>query len=93
MDHTFQVSEEQYAKLTAYAVEQKETPETLFQAWVSEIICQETERSRLREQANQKEQKEQEEGSLDLLQIAGMFSIGEPGWADRYDEIFGGGLP
>jgi hypothetical protein len=91
MDHTFQVSEEQYAKLTAYAVEQKETPETLFQAWVSEVIRQEAERSRLREQANQKEQ--EEEGSLDLLQIAGMFSIGEPGWADRHDEIFGGGLP
>ena len=93
MSHTFQVSEEQYAKLTAYALEQKKTPETLFQAWVSEVICQEAERSRLREQANQKEQGEYEEGPLDLLQIAGIFSIGEPGWADRHDEIFGGGLP
>ncbi len=28
-----------------------------------------------------------EEGSESpLLQVAGMFSIGEPGWADRHDE-------
>jgi hypothetical protein len=93
MDHTFQVSEEQYAKLTAYAVEQKETPEMLFQAWVNEVIRQEAQRSRLREQANQQEQEEHEEGPLDLLKIAGMFSIGEPGWADQHDEIFGGDLP
>lgn len=92
MSHTFQVSEEQYAKLMAYAAEQRETPETLFQAWVSEVIRQEAERSRLREQTNQKEQEAHEEGPLNLLQIAGMFSIGEPGWADRHDEIFGGGL-
>jgi hypothetical protein len=32
---------------------------------------------------------EQEDEPLDLLQIAGMFSIGESGWADRHDEIFG----
>ncbi len=31
----------------------------------------------------------QEEEPLDLLQIAGMFSIREPSWADRHDEIFG----
>jgi len=93
MYHTFQVSEEQYAKLTAYALEQKETPEALFQGWVSEVLRQEAQRSRLREQANQKEQEEQEEGPLDLLQIAGIFAIGEPGWIDRHDEIFGGGLP
>ena len=33
---------------------------------------------------------EQEGGLLDLLQIAGKFSIGEPGWIDRHDELFGG---
>jgi hypothetical protein len=63
-------------------VEQKETPEMLFQAWVNEVIRQEAQRSQLREQANQEEQEEYEEGPLDLLQIAGIFSLGEPGWAD-----------
>ncbi len=37
MSHVFQLSDKQYAKLAAYAAQHKQTPETLFQAWLSEI--------------------------------------------------------
>ena len=73
MSHLFQLSDEQYAKLAAYAAQHKQTPETLFQAWLSEVT--------------------QEEDILNspLFQIAGMFAIGEPGWADRHDEYLAEG--
>lgn len=73
MSHLFQLSDEQYAKLAAYAAQHKQTPETLFQAWLSEVT--------------------QEEDILNspLSQIAGMFAIGEPGWADRHDEYLAEG--
>ncbi len=38
MSHTFEVSEEQYADIAAYAKSIHETPESLFQAWVQELI-------------------------------------------------------
>ena len=38
MSHTFQVSEEQYADLAAYAEAINETPELVFQAWVQGIV-------------------------------------------------------
>ncbi len=71
MGHAFQTSDEQYAKLAAYAAERGQTPETLFQEWVS-MITRDTE----------------EEALLNspLFQVAGMFAIGEQGWADRHDE-------
>ena len=89
MSHTFHVSDEQYAEIFSYAQSHDETPETLFQAWVSEVVRQEAQRSRAKAQMDQKEKEADEEGPLDLLQIAGIFSVGEPGWADRHDEVFG----
>src|SRR5579872_5839637 len=81
MSHLFQLSDEQYAKLTAYAAQHKQTPETLFQAWLSEITRNIEESALL----SYTEQVEQEEDILNspLFQIAGMFAIGEPGWADK----------
>ena len=38
MSHTFEVSEEQYADIAAYAKSIHETPESLFQAWVQGMI-------------------------------------------------------
>src|SRR5260370_7616382 len=43
MGHAFQTSDEQYAKLAAYAAERGQTPETLFQEWVS-MITRDTEK-------------------------------------------------
>jgi hypothetical protein len=37
MSHVFQISDEQYAKLAAYAAQHRQTPETLFQAWIGEM--------------------------------------------------------
>ena len=38
MSYTFEVSEEQYADIEAYAKAAHETPESLFQAWVQGMI-------------------------------------------------------
>jgi hypothetical protein len=38
MSHTFEVSEDQYADIEAYAKSAHETPESLFQAWVQGMI-------------------------------------------------------
>ena len=93
MSHVFQLSDEQYAKIAAYAAQRKQTPETLFQAWVNDLIQNlEEPLSTGIEQADGEEQEEYqeeyEEELVDhpLLRIAGMFAIGEPGWADRHDE-------
>jgi hypothetical protein len=95
MSHAFQISDELYEKLAAYAAQQKQTPEKLFLEWVSEIAqrWEEVQTSNHREhehkvQVNQDEREGYDEEILKspLLQIAGMFAIGEPGWADRHDE-------
>ena len=37
MSHVFQIPDNLYEKLAAYAARQEQTPETLFLAWVNEI--------------------------------------------------------
>jgi hypothetical protein len=92
MSHMFQVSDEQYAKLAAYAAQQKQTPERLFLSWVSEIAqrWEEATISNGREYEHKSSMSQQEHegqrGEHPLLQIAGLFAIGEPDWADRHDE-------
>jgi hypothetical protein len=90
MGYAFQTSDEQYAKLVAYAAERGQTPETLFQEWVS-MITRDTEKlpsvSSIKPTDHER-QAEREEVLLNspLFQVAGMFAIGEQGWADRHDE-------
>lgn len=90
MKHAFQLSDEQYARLADYAAQHKQTPETLFQAWVNEMTrkVKESVATRTSEQTNQEKQKEHEKDAFDspLFRVAGMFDIGEPGWADNHDE-------
>lgn len=88
--HTFQTSDEQYSKLAAYAAQQGQTPETLFQEWVS-LIVRDTEKlpSVGKSQPSVAKQQAESEGDLlnsPLFQVAGIFAIGEQGWADRHDE-------
>ncbi len=87
MGHAFQTSDEQYAKLAAYAAERGQTPETLFQEWVS-MITRDTESVSGVKPTDHEQQAEREEALLNspLFQVAGMFAIGEQGWADRHDE-------
>ena len=83
MSHIFRLSDEQYDRLAAYAALRKQTPEKLFQAWVSEVTYKVKEPLPL----VHKEQISGEElQSHSLLEVAGMFAIGEPGWADKHDE-------
>src|SRR5947209_5764684 len=90
MSHIFQLSDEQYAKLAAYAAQHEQTPERLFQTWVDDLIYNLEEQipSMSREQEDQEEQEVSEEEFLNspLFQIAGMFAWDDPGWADRIDE-------
>ncbi len=90
MDHTFQTSDEQYTKLAAYAAQRGQTPETLFQEWVS-MITRDTEKLpavNSSKSTNHERQAGDEEELFDspLLQVAGIFAIDEQGWADRHDE-------
>jgi hypothetical protein len=90
MSHVFQLSDEQYAKLAAYAAQRKQTPERLFQAWVNDLTHDLEEQTHFMsiEQDDQEEQEMSEEEFLNspLFQIAGMFAWDDPGWADRIDE-------
>lgn len=84
MNHAFQLSDEQYARLATYAAQLKQTPESLFQTWVSEM----TQKVKESAASNVSEQKNREEDALNspLFRVAGMFAIGESGWADKHDE-------
>lgn len=90
MSHVFQLPDEQYTKLVTYAAQQNQTPEALLQAWINEAIhnLEALTASHRTEQADQEGQAGREEELLNspLFQVAGIFSIGEPGWADRHDE-------
>jgi hypothetical protein len=84
VNHAFQLSDEQYARLAAYAAQYKQTPETLFQTWVNEMT-QKVKESATSNLSKQKE-REEDESNSPLFRVAGMFAIGEPGWADKHDE-------
>ncbi|SRR6266568_4455197 len=94
MSHIFHLSDEEYAKLTAYAIQQKQTPEKLFQAWLSDVTrnLEAVTLSNHIEQRGRRVQEKYEEEGLEspLFKIAGMFAIGEPGWADKHDEYLAG---
>jgi len=90
MAHDFKISDEQYAKLAAYAAQQKETPETLFQEWVRAVTGNmDNPLPSSSVKPTGKEGLTGRNGELlsgPLFQVAGMFAIGEPGWADKHDE-------
>lgn len=92
MSHVFQIPDDLYEKLAAYAAKQEQTPETLFLAWVSEITrhleASKTSDYERMKDANRVERtvREKELSESPLFQIAGIFVIGDPGWADRHDE-------
>ncbi len=90
MSHVFQLSDEQYAKLAAYAAQHEQTPERLFQTWVDDLTqaLEEQAHSMSIEQEDQGKQEMSEEEFLNspLGRIAGIFSWDDAGWADRIDE-------
>lgn len=82
MDHIFHLSDEQYDRLTAYAAQRKQTPEKLFQAWLREVTSKTKEPAPLKRKGGRAEELQ----NHPLLEAAGMFAVGEPGWADKHDE-------
>jgi len=90
MGHTFQISDEEYAKLAAYAAKQGQSPEMLFLECVR-AITRDMEKiasvSSGRPMVQERLAGDEEEVlNSPLFQVAGMFAIDEQGWADRHDE-------
>lgn len=85
MNHTFQISDEQFADIATYAEEHQQTPETLFQRWIEGVI---TLMDIQRSISNEPMSEEMKEEYLHdpLLRLAGVFSIKDPHVADRFDE-------
>ncbi len=87
MNHIFRISDEEYAKLVAYAALHKQTPEKLFQEWIRGVThnVEPTISSKQVKSPDQEKQEESEKEFLNnpLFQVAGIFAIGEPGWADK----------
>jgi hypothetical protein len=81
---SFELSNEQYEKIAAYAEQREQTPEDLFHIWVDEMIHQ-VEMSNHHDSLEQENEKELL-AKHPILQISGMFAIDEPGWSDRHDE-------
>lgn len=92
MNHVFQLSQEQYEKIAAYAERQEQTPEDLFHMWIDEVIHQIEASQNIEtvEETDEEIDVEKLRAEHPLLQIEGILSIGEPGWADRHDEYFAG---
>ena len=87
MIHVFQLSDEQYATLAAYAAQHAQTPETLFEKWVNEVVHNTEPFSSTSLNKQEGRGGHQEESvKHPLLEVAGMFAIGEPNWADKHDE-------
>lgn len=84
MSHIFQLSNEQYEKIAAYAEQQERTPEDLFHMWVDEVIHQieVLNTSIAKEQIDEKELL----AKHPILQVSGMFAIDDPDWSSRHDE-------
>ena len=94
MSHNFQISDEVYIKLATYAQQHNQTPEALFDVWVNEIIHRAEQLAQVYDSYDSEifEEIDMEElrAKHPILQISGIFSIDEPGWADRHDEYFAG---
>jgi hypothetical protein len=80
MSHVFQIPDDLYTKLATYAAQHNQTPETLFLAWAREVT-QKQEKAITSGTSGPKE----EDVQRPLFQIAGMFALNEPGWADKHD--------
>jgi hypothetical protein len=90
MRQNFQLSNEEYARLVAYAARRNQTPETLFLSWLQEIIHQPGESfapGTIKQMGEKLREQHKNEGlASPLSQVAGTFAIDDPGRADRHDE-------
>ena len=82
MSHVIELSDEQYAALETYAQRQGRSPDELIRAWVASLVEQPQ-----ADWADEPPPTEEELREHPILGLAGIFAIGEPGWADRHDEI------
>ncbi len=91
MSHVFQIPDDLYTELVTYASQRNQTPEALFLAW-ARGVTQKQEESMTSGTSEPKNVNQPEHGQREedvqspLFQIAGMFAINEPGWADKHDQ-------
>lgn len=90
MGHVLELTDDEYTRLEAYARERGRTPHQLVTEWLASVSAP-SESRKPAERAEQEEvppPTEEELREQPILRVAGMLSVGIPGWADRHDEAF-----
>ncbi len=83
MAHVFEIPDELYEKLQAFAQEHRQTPEALLLAWVKQV----TEPQRATSWGDESPPTEEELERSPLLRIAGSLSIGDPRLQTEFGEV------
>lgn len=83
MAHVFEVPDELYEKLAAYAEQRKQTAEELFLSWARHVTTPQG----MQTWGDMTPPTEEELAASPLLRIAGSLSIGDPRLATEFDEV------
>jgi hypothetical protein len=83
MAHVFEVPDELYEKLEAYAEKHEQTPEDLFLRWARQLTAPQDAGA----WGNEPPPTEEELQASPLLRIAGSLSIGDPRLETEFDEV------
>ncbi|HLY30877.1 MAG TPA: hypothetical protein VKQ36_07595, partial [Ktedonobacterales bacterium] len=88
MSHTLalEVPDDIYERLARYATQQGQPIDTVAQT----LLSQEVTRLGTTDVLNEATPTEEEMNASPFLRMLGSISIGEPGWADKHDAVFGG---
>lgn len=90
MGHVLELTEDEYTRLEAYARRRGRTPHELVAEWLASVPTPpETPKpTQAAESSEVPPPTEEELREHPILRVAGMLSVGIPGWADRHDEAF-----
>lgn len=85
MAHTLEISDDLYERLTAYATQQGQPVEAVAESLLAADVNR---LSGTPTVASEAPLTEAEMARSPFLRMLGSLAIGEPGWADRHDELF-----
>lgn len=90
MGHTLELTEDEYTRLEDYARRMGRTPHELVAEWLASMAMPPATSAPASTEEHDEERPPTEEELREhpILRIAGMLSVGMPGWADRHDEAF-----
>ncbi len=83
MAHVFEIPDDLYEKLEAYAEKHQQTPEELFISWARQLTTPQSTGT----WGNEPPPTAEELRNSPLLQIAGSLSIGDPRLETEFDEV------